>query len=333
MSGEEYVLPGEVTLRENDVDKLLQAADGDAALLYLYIQRNRGLMNLEAAAAELRLGERAAKAAQTLRRLGLIRGGKRPAAETVRRETPPPAREERPQPEAPEKLLRPADKLPEYTSKDVQNLIRSNPEFEQMLAEVQQTMGNLLTQSGLQEFAGFYDYLGLPPDVIVTMVGFCVERAGRSLEKDGTPKSPGMAALRREAYRWAERGIRDMKAADEYVKKMELADSRKENYRRILGLTGRAPSPTEERCLNEWAEAGYNVELISEAYDRTVKKTGRMVWKYMDTILKSWEAKGLSSVEAVLQGDRPPAAETGEKDGGSAELERMRQYLSKLKES
>jgi DnaD/phage-associated family protein len=241
-----------------------------------------------------------------------------------------------PAPQTPPAKLPPPDtqRLPSYSGKEMQAVTRQDPAFEAMIGEVERLLGTILTQSGLEAFVGFYDFLGLPPDVIVMMTGYCVEHMGKP-GADGRVRGPGIQALRREAYRWADNDIRDLKAAGEYVKRKEEARALKARYRVLLGLTGRAPSQTEERCLTEWSEAGYPEELLQEAYDRTTQKTGRLVWKYMDTILKSWEKQGLKTLEAVQAGDRHPRRqETAEGEGAApGDYERMKKYLDSLKES
>ena len=119
-------------------------------------------------------------------------------------------------------------------------------------------------------------------------------------------------------------------------KQTAYGDCHKE-IRRILGLQDRSPSPTEERCITEWAEAGYGDELINAAYDKTVLNTGRLVWKYMDSILKSWEQKGLKTMDEVRVGDRKPEEDTAEErqptTEGQDEMARLKEYLKKLKQS
>jgi hypothetical protein len=48
------------------------------------------------------------------------------------------------------------------------------------------------------------------------------------------------------------------------------------------------------------------MELLYEAYDRTVKRCNRLEWKYMDIILNSWYEKGLTTPDAVDTGDGKP---------------------------
>ena len=55
----------------------------------------------------------------------------------------------------------------------------------------------------------------------------------------------------------------------------------------------------------------------------------------MDSILKSWEQKGLKTMDEVRSGDRKPDENTAvcsePAASGNAELDRMKEYLEKLK--
>ena len=314
----EYVLPETISISAAAVDALLTAGDGDAALLYIYILKNGGKLNTAAADRELKMNGRAAAAVSRLQAMGLITGGSG----------------EKPVREEAKKLVKPGDELPEYTGEDAGRAVHSDPQFAALVTEIQAVMGTILTSSGLKELLGFYDYLGLPADVILLLVAHCVAEHEK---KFGDGKRPTMRSIRSEAYRWADKGVFSLEAATEMIKASELTRKRKGEIRRILGLQDRSPSPTEERCITEWAEAGYSDELISAAYDKTVLNPGRLVWKYMDSILKSWEQKGLKTMDEVRVGDRKPEDErpTGRETAASGqdEMARLKEYLKKLKQS
>ena len=326
MGKEEYVLPRSVTMSAEAADQLLAAADGDAALLYIYILKNDGKLNMTAAAEKLKLGNRINGAMETLRRLGLV-SGCAPAADAA--EAP------KAKAEAPRRLVTRGDSLPEYTVEDAKTMTRENPAFAALVKEIQSILGTVLSSNGLIELMGFYDYLGLPPDVILILTAHCTAEYEK---KYGEGKRPTMRTLRSEAYRWAEREIFTQEAALEYIRKSSLIKKRKNELRRLLGLQDRMLAPTEDRYVSDWAAQEYSDELVRAAYDKTILNTGRMAWKYMDAILKSWQQKGLSTLEDIREKDRrsgsaEPAAQRQPEASGTEELERMKEYLKKLKQS
>ena len=48
---------------------------------------------------------------------------------------------------------------------------------------------------------------------------------------------------------------------------------------------------------------GFPDEAISMALDRTLVKTGKLNWKYMDAILQSWHQKGLHQPGEIEEKD------------------------------
>ena len=332
MGNEEYVLPGGVMINAQAADKLLDCADGNAALLYIYILRNGGKLSLPQAAERLKMGAGAEAAANRLRELGLIEGAVQSREPEPEKETPSAGGEKR-------RLVSREDRLPEYTSGDVSTLVREKPEFAVLVSEVQELLGSVLNSNALIDLMGFYDYLGLPPDVILMLVAYCIEEQER---KYGEGKRPTMRVIRAEAYRWADRGILTLESAGEYMKSLERSRRRQSEIRRALGLQDRKLSSTEERFVRDWAELELDDEMISAAYDKTVLNTGRFVWKYMDSILRSWVKQGFKSMDEVNAGDRKPEASShaqqpgeaagGESNEGQEEMEYLRKYLKKLEQ-
>ena len=70
-----------------------------------------------------------------------------------------------------------------------------------------------------------------------------------------------------------------------------------------LGIADRPLTPTENRYIASWLDAGFGPEAIALAYDRTVEKTGGRRWSYLDAILRSWREKGLFTPAEIEAGD------------------------------
>ena len=45
----------------------------------------------------------------------------------------------------------------------------------------------------------------------------------------------------------------------------------------VFGMSGRAPSESEQKYMSAWLEMGMTEEMIKMAYDRTVMRTGRLL--------------------------------------------------------
>ena len=134
-----------------DARLLLDAGDGDCALLYLHILENGGTLDTDLAARTLHMSERAVQGlAAKLERMGLLAG------ESERQ--PCPARE-----------------IPEYQAADVVRRSQSDPEFQALVEETGRILGRVLTSTDLKKLFGIYDDLALPADVIMLLVHHCRE--------------------------------------------------------------------------------------------------------------------------------------------------------------
>ena len=127
-----------LTVSSEALQRLLAAANGDAALLYLYLASDRPL---EEAAQALRMSQaRYDLACATLQQLGLW-------------------------PQEPQRHLD-AAQAPVYTEQDVIRESRASREFEAITGETQRRLGRVLSNEELKILLSIYRYLGLPGEVI-----------------------------------------------------------------------------------------------------------------------------------------------------------------------
>ena len=73
-------------------------------------------------------------------------------------------------------------------------------------------------------------------------------------------------------------------------------------------MRGRAPLDKERDYLSTWIDWGFPDEAIIMAYEKTLLKKQTMSWPYMNSILKSWHAKGLHTPGEIEAGDKSPEA-------------------------
>ena len=302
-----YILRGgqqNISLPADALDKLLQSGQGDAALLYLALQRfGRGVTpeELEKALPISRLRIDAAE--QVLQQLGLL---PRPAAAAV------PA---------------PSEERPVYSADDISALLQDNEGFRLLLPQVEQQLGKKLRTPDLQILAGLYDDLGLPADVIYLLVCHCVERAKR---RWGEGRRPTLRQIEKEGYYWAQLGISDQTSAAAYLKKWAQREEKSAAYMRALHLPQRQMVDAERRYITQWMDMGFPPETVALAYERTVFYKKDMNWRYLNGILRRWHEAGWHTVHQVEQGEQggrtspvKPAAPAGDKDAW------MRRYIKR----
>ena len=124
--------------------------------------------------------------------------------------------------------------------------------------------------------------------------------------------------------------------AEAYIKRQEKQEEGLEQVRKAMGLTDRALSASEKRYIEEWLDLGFSPEAIEMAYDRTVTNTGSLKWKYMNSIIQSWHAKGLLKPDEIERLDRRSSGST-KRTGGTDEMPkandrvRMERMIEKLR--
>ena len=116
--------PAVLSVPEQDAEKLIAAGSGDAALVYIYILKNGGELELSRAAFVLRRTEKDLRAAVArLEEMGILL------------------------PETPAQKPLPAQELPEVRAEDVARRTAESPDFKALVEEAQKLYGRLLSTS------------------------------------------------------------------------------------------------------------------------------------------------------------------------------------------
>ena len=284
----------ELKIEKADMQKLLGAASGDAALLYLYLH---GGNDPEKAAQALKLNEqRFSCALATLRQLGLWQEEKRTFLPGQR---------------------------PSYTEADVVSALGGDGDFYSLYGEIQRVLGRNLNTEELKIILGFVRYLGLPTDVVYMLVCYCKELA----RQRGSLRNPSLRTIEKEAYAWAEQGIDTMEEAAAFIQNQNQRKSQLNEMMRHLQIRGRNLTPGEEKYAKQWLDAGFDMAVIDMAYERTCLNTGSLNWAYMNKILTRWKDAGLLTAEQVKKGDKKPVPKGASGQLGAAELESIQQLL------
>ena len=298
-------LPGGVlAMTGQAADRLLKLDSGDAALLYLHLLRRGGLEGLKWPE------DRVQSALERLRGQGLA-----PA------ELPAPASP--PSQEAPP---------PEYSTEDIaQALADQASTFPALVGEVERRLGKRLSAADLRSLYTLYDHLAIPAEVILMLVGWCIEEIER---KYGPGRKPFLSQIRKEGFAWARRGVDTMERAEEYIAKLARLRGREAEVLRLLDIPARPLVEREKTYIAAWDEMGFDNEALRMAYERTVLKKQSMDWGYMNGILRRWHEKGLHTAAAVQAGDRtarPVQARQGQAPSPAAQEQRAREDMERMR--
>lgn len=296
-------MAGEVVSMTGETADRLLALPGDAALLYIALCRWRG--DLSRAEGRLRWAKGRLEAAyEALQTAGLIGPAADVGAAPLRDNAPP-----------------------EYTTRDVVAALEGDSSFAALQREVERRLGSLLTPADLKQLYTIYDYLALPPEVILMLTIWCVEEMET---KYGIGRRPRMSQVKKAAYRWRDMGIDTLGAAEEFLQRQKGLQAREKELLPRLGVRGRTPLDKERDYLATWIDWGFPDEVIVMAYERTLLKKQTMSWPYMNSILKSWHAKGLHTAGEIEAGDAAPAAKQTAATPAQRESQRSRRMAEDL---
>lgn len=273
--------------------RLLDAGDGDCALLYLALLQSGG--DGEGARRALRWDDqRLADASRRLTALELMRPDQVPK---------------------PAALAQPAaDQPPEYTRADLTAALDRETEFKSLYRSIEDCLGRPLSDTDLRSLYTMYDFLALPPEVILMLTHYCVLEAQR---RYGPGRRPRMTAVKKEAFHWKRQGLDTAERAEAYLRRQESLSERERDLLPLVGIHGRAATSQEREYLSAWTDMGFAEDAIQLAYERTLFQKQNMNWPYMNSILKRWHQAGFHTAQQVEAGDRP-APRPSSAPGGAA---------------
>ena len=274
-----YITRGQeksVVLSASQVDALARGGNGDAALLYLLLQRMDGPVAVETLAEKLGWSQLRLGAAETaLQDMGFLR-----------RSQPRPA---------------PTDERRAYSTGELADLLETDSGFRMLVPQTEEKLGKKLKTADLQILAGLYDDLGLPVDVIYLLVCHCVERAQRRF---GPGRRPTLRQIEKEGAYWARLGLMDQDSAGRYLRDYANKQEKTAAYMQALQLGGRPPVESEQRYILDWMDMGFPPETVALAYDKTVFYKKELNWRYLNGILRRWHQQGWHTAEEVESGER-----------------------------
>lgn len=276
-----YITRGQeksVVLSASQVDTLVRGGNGDAALLYLLLQRLEGPVTPEALAEKLGWSLLRCAAAETaLQDMGFLQRSQQPPA--------------------------PADEHRVYSADELADMLETDDGFRMLVPQTEEKLGKRLKTADLQILAALYDDMGLPVDVIYLLVCHCIERAQRRF---GPGRRPTLRQIEKEGAYWVRLGICDQDSAARYLSDYARKLEKTAAYMQALRLGGRAPVESEQRYILDWIDMGFTPEAVAMAYDKTVFYKKELNWRYLNGILRRWHQQGWHTAEEAASGEQKP---------------------------
>ena len=175
-------------------------------------------------------------------------------------------------------------------SKTTKKTSKSQEDLRELYFVAEQYVGKPLTVSEIKKINYFFDTLGFSTDLIEYLIEYCVENGHRTFRY-----------IESVALSWSDAGISTVEDA-----KLNTSNYNK-SYFSILnafGIKGRNPAPVEMEYMKKWLEEyNFALEVVLEACNRTIANTHKPDFKYTDSILKNWNANGVTNLADITHLD------------------------------
>lgn len=217
-----------------------------------------------------------------------------------------PARKTEAEPEDKQKVSARRPELPNYSGQELAELLeRDGGKYSLLVDECQRALGRIFTGSETSKIVALCDTMGLEPEFVLLVCAYCAGRGKNSVRY-----------AERTACLLVEEGVDDAVKLSEYIKRKERYSSIEFKVRDMLGFGDRAPTKKEAEFFKRWIdEWGFELEILTRAYEITVKYTDRAALPYMDKILAGWHEKGYTTIEQIEEAeDRHKAEKSASSD-------------------
>ena len=204
-----------------------------------------------------------------------------------------------------------------YSRSDLMTAMQGNEKIKQLFTYSGQLLNKTLNTNDMNLIYMFYDYLKLPAEVIFLLLEYCV-----SIDKSN------MRYIEKVAMAWADNNINTVTKASSYIRKRTEENAFENKYKAMFKINGRDFTESELKLLKSWTnELKVSDDVIKEAYETTVMNTGKVAFKYMDSVIKN--SLNASSNNTYSSGYRKKNAfQDYGGDGYDVELEIMNKQMA-----
>ena len=171
---------------------------------------------------------------------------------------------------------------------------RTDPMISSLIDCAQTGFARPLTHREMEKLVNLYVQEGFAPETVMLCVAYVASCGKRT-----------MAAVVHELKVWRTEGVETGEQADAHLKLLALRRSREQYVSGLLGISTDELTLGGRKAIARWYEVyGYDDAMVQEAAVQAGPK--RDLW-YWNSILKTWNAKGLRTIHDV----RGPVADAG----------------------
>lgn len=203
-----------------------------------------------------------------------------------------------------------------YSRSDLLTAMQGNEKIKQLFTLSGQLLKKTLNTNDMNSIYMFYDYYKFPPEVIFLLLEYCV-----SIDKSN------MRYIEKVAMSWADNGINTVSKASSFMRRKSDEAEFERKYKMMFKINGRDLTDSEIKYLRSWVnELRVDDDVIKQAYETTVMNTGKVIFKYMDTVIKNMNS-GIASKQSYGGYQKKNAFQDYGSDGYDYELRMMQEQI------
>lgn len=192
----------------------------------------------------------------------------------------------------PELKIQKFDK-PTYTQSQIETMT-SDDEIKWLLNVVEIYLERLLKPADMQLILYLYESIGFSAELIMYLYEYCVSKSKKNA-----------SYIEAVALSWANEGIDTVEKAEAAT---TLYNSNYNAVNHAFGLN-RMPGNVEKQFINKWIHKySFSIDVIVEACNRTLLRTGKPDFKYADKILENWFKKQVKTLDDIAVLDQAHTA-------------------------
>ncbi|MBQ8868515.1 MAG: DnaD domain protein [Oscillospiraceae bacterium] len=172
--------------------------------------------------------------------------------------------------------------------------IESADELKWLVSETERLFGRFLNQSEISVLVSMFDYAGLPADIIVMLIEYCI-----SIDK------ANMRFIEKTAYSWADQGIDTHKAVEDHIKALITEKNNEYLVKSAFGIHDRNLTTKQKEFVSVWLDKWqFSIEMLKLAYEMCLDNTAKLSFPYINKILLSWYDKDIKTPRDVEENEK-----------------------------
>ncbi|PKM51525.1 MAG: DNA replication protein DnaD [Firmicutes bacterium HGW-Firmicutes-7] len=175
---------------------------------------------------------------------------------------------------------------PQYNMEELSSFVAATA-YKDLIYVTGRYLGKILNQQDLGTLVSFHDWLGLPIDVIEWLIEYCASNDHRN-----------MRYIEKVALEWADNNINSLEKAKVHT---ETYNKKYYAIKKALGFANRNPVHFEIKMMDKWLEEyKFDLEIVLEACNRTMKQAPNGSFNYTDKILTQWHKKKVHTMQDIV---------------------------------